>query len=236
MLFRFIKAEAIKVASQYKLGPIFTPPIVAGTGGFRGVLGLPAATGGANWQGGAVDPETGMLYVASVTSPSVGSLVHDPKRNAMDYFGSFAPGPAVPNQQGCPGVNPSVMGLPIIKPPYGRITAYDMNKGEVAWQIANGDTPPAIKNHPKLAGLNIPRTGSTSHAGLLTTRTLLFEGEGDGGLPMFRALDKKTGQIVWETEIAAGPQTGLPMTYMHQGRQFVVFSAGGGPEIGRAHV
>ena len=99
---------------------------------------------------------------------------------------------------------------------------------EIAWQVANGDTPPAIKNHPKLAGLQIPRTGSTSHAGLLATKTLLFEGEGDGGLPMFRALDKKTGQVVWETEVAAGPQTGLPMTYMHQGRQFLVFSAGGG--------
>ena len=94
---------------------------------------------------------------------------------------------------------PRIDGLPLMKPPYGRITAYDMNKGEIAWQIANGDTPPAIKNIPALKGLNIPRTGSPSHAGILVTKTLLFAGEGWGGLPMFRAYDKATGQIIWET-------------------------------------
>ena len=123
---------------------------------------------------------------------------------------------------------PTVDGLPVIKPPYGRITAYDMNKGEIAWQIANGDTPPAIRNHPKLVGVTVPRTGSPSHAGILATKTLLFAGEGDGGLPMFRALDKKTGETIWETEVPQGAQTGLPMTYMHRGRQYVVFAAGGG--------
>jgi quinoprotein glucose dehydrogenase len=113
-----------------------------------------------------------------------------------------------------------------MKPPYGRITAYDMNKGEIAWQIPNGDTPPAIKNNPALKGLNIPRTGSPSHAGILVTKTLLFAGEGWGGQPMFRAYDKATGQIIWETTIPAGTQSGLPMTYMHQGRQYIVFTAG----------
>ena len=121
---------------------------------------------------------------------------------------------------------PRIDGLPLMKPPYGRITAYDMNKGEIAWQIANGDTPPAIKNNPALQGVNIPRTGSPSHAGLLVTKTLLFAGEGWGGQPMFRAYDKATGQIIWETTIAAGTQSGLPMTYMYQGRQYIVFTAG----------
>jgi quinoprotein glucose dehydrogenase len=121
-----------------------------------------------------------------------------------------------------------VDGLPFFKPPYGRITAYNMNTGDIAWQIANGDTPPDIKNHPKLAGLQIPRTGSISHAGILATKTLLFAGEGDGGQPMFRALDKTSGQILWETQIpTGGAQTGLPVTYMHKGKQYVVFAAAG---------
>ena len=80
----------------------------------------------------------------------------------------------------------------------------------------------------QMAGVKLPRTGSPSHAGILATRTLLFAGEGDGGLPMFRALDKKTGDIIWETEVQAGAQTGLPMTYMYRGKQYVVFAAGGG--------
>jgi quinoprotein glucose dehydrogenase len=101
-----------------------------------------------------------------------------------------------------------------------------MNRGEIAWQIANGDTPPAIKANPALAGMNIPRTGSSSRAGLLVTKTLLFGGEGWGGQPMFRAYDKGTGEILWETRIPAGMQAGLPMTYMQGGRQFIVFSAG----------
>ena len=113
-----------------------------------------------------------------------------------------------------------------MKPLYGRITAYDMNKGEIAWQIANGDTPPNIKNNPALQGLNIPRTGSPSRAGILVTKTLLFAGEGWGGQPMFRAYDKATGQIIWEATIPAGAQSGLPMTYMHKGRQYVAFMAG----------
>ena len=121
---------------------------------------------------------------------------------------------------------PRIDGLPLLKPPYGRITAYDMNKGEIAWQIANGDTPPAIKNNPALQGVNMPRTGSPSHAGILVTKTLLFAGEGWGGQPVFRAYDKATGQIIWETTIPAGTQTSLPMTYMHQGRQYIAFTAG----------
>jgi quinoprotein glucose dehydrogenase len=111
-----------------------------------------------------------------------------------------------------------------------------MNKGEIAWQIANGDTPPQIKNHPLLKGVNLPRTGSQSRAGTLVTKTLLFAGEGYGGLPVFRAYDKKTGQIVWESAIPAGPQTGLPMTYLYKGKQYIVFAAAGDPATQRPAV
>ena len=120
---------------------------------------------------------------------------------------------------------PSVDGLPIVKPPYGRITAIDLKTGGIAWQVANGDTPPAVRDHPLLKGMTLPRTGSRSRAGLLATRTLLFAGEGWGGQPFFRALDKATGATVWETAVPA-VQTGPPMTYRHEGRQYVVFTVG----------
>ena len=120
---------------------------------------------------------------------------------------------------------PTVDGLPIVKPPYGRITAIDLRRGDIAWQVANGDTPPAIRDHPLLKGVTLPRTGSRSRAGLLATETLLFAGEGWGGQPVFRALDKATGATVWETTIPA-MQTGPPMTYRHQGRQYIVFTVG----------
>ena len=117
----------------------------------------------------------------------------------------------------------TVQGLSIIKPPYGRITAYDMNKGTIAWQIANGDTPANVKNHPALQGLTIPRTGSARHVGLLVTKTLLFAG--DGTNPLLHAYDKKTGEDIAQIPMP-GMQTGVPMTYVHQGRQFILVAGG----------
>ena len=212
-----LRRQAIEALQPYRLGPVYTPAsLLDGADGTKGTIMLPGNRGGSNWNAGAVDPETGYVYVASITRPTLLQLIKDPK-SQMDLVAT-ALAPELP----------TVDGLPVIKPPYGRITAYDMNKGEIAWQIANGDTPPAIRNHPKLVGVTVPRTGSPSHAGILATKTLLFAGEGDGGLPMFRALDKKTGETIWETEVPQGAQTGLPMTYMHRGRQYVVFAAGGG--------
>jgi quinoprotein glucose dehydrogenase len=128
---------------------------------------------------------------------------------------------------GTASVAPNVQGLPIVKPPWGRITAIDLNKGETAWQIVNGDTPPDVKNHALLRGVTLPRTGSPTRAGILVTKTLLFAGEGYQGQPFFRAYDKKTGAVLWETQTPVGPQTGLPMTYLHKGKQYVVFSVEG---------
>jgi glucose dehydrogenase len=119
-----------------------------------------------------------------------------------------------------------VRGLRVLKPPYGRITAYNMNRGEIAWQIPNGDTPQAVKDNPALKGLTIPKTGNASQAGLLVTKTLLFAGEGPGGNAVFHAYDKATGADIWQTAIP-GPQTSLPMTYIHQGRQYVVVGVRG---------
>src|SRR5262249_37871675 len=127
-------------------------------------------------------------------------------------------------------------GLRLLKPPYGRITAYDMNKGTIAWQIANGDTPPNIKANLEKAGLtNVPPTGSPSQAGLLVTKNFLFAGEGSGGMAVFHAYDKKTGQEIWQGPLPGGPQTGLPMTYIMNNRQYVVVATRG-PQGGGAQL
>jgi quinoprotein glucose dehydrogenase len=211
-----LRQRALQAVEGFRLGSLFSPPSVADAArGTRGTFTLPGS-GGANWEGGSADPETGYVYVGSATrlDTAVFSLIRpNPGQSDMNWIGG-------------PGVLPNVSGLPVIKPPYGRITAFDMNRGEIAWQITNGDTPPAIRDHPMLKGVQIPRTGSPSRAATLVTRTLLFAGEGWGGQPMFRAYDKRTGAIVWETRIPAGAQTGPPITYLHKGRQFVVFSAG----------
>jgi quinoprotein glucose dehydrogenase len=128
----------------------------------------------------------------------------------------------------------TVQGLPLVKPPYGRITAYDLNKGEILWQVAHGDTPDNVKNSPALKGLNIPRTGRPGQAGTLVTKTLLIAGEkgvatqenGQRGAKL-RAYDKATGKDAGSVFIPA-PQSGSPMTYMLNGKQYVVLAISGG--------
>jgi quinoprotein glucose dehydrogenase len=127
-------------------------------------------------------------------------------------------------------------GLRLLKPPYGRITAYDMTKGAIAWQIPNGDTPPNIKANLEKAGLtNVPPTGSPSQAQLLVTKNFLFAGEGNGGMAVFHAFDKKTGEEIWKSPMPAGPTTGVPMAYMLNGKQYIV-SAARGPQGGGAQL
>jgi len=223
-----IKAEALALVSKYKIGPLFTPPIVRGENGKAGLLFIP---NGANWPGGSFDPETAMLYVYSHTMVRVLSMVNDPARSDMAYVSAGGA-----SDDGGGGL--SVNGIPIVKPPWGRITAIDMNKGEIAWQIAHGETPDAIKNHPALKGLTIPRTGrpggaggSSGGIGTLVTRTLLISGEGgtvamaDGRRgAMLRAYDKKTGAEVGAVPMP-GAQTGNPMTYMLDGKQYIVVAS-----------
>ena len=229
-----LNAEAQRIASEYQLGPLFTPPILAGDEGPRALLMLPHMTGGANWQGGAVDAETGILYVSSLTNPTVAALTHNPERTTMDYVqggGRRTPGRPARETQGCGEIGP--LGLPLIKPPWGRITAIDLNTGDHLWMIPNGDTPDCVKNHPALSGVDIPKTGKPERSGILVTKTLLFAGEGAGvfatptwaGGPMFYAYDKQTGEILWEFELPKN-QSGIPMTYMVDGKQYIVMAMG----------
>jgi quinoprotein glucose dehydrogenase len=230
-----LRQEAMKIASQYRIGPLFTPPSLYDPNGTKGTLMMPASGGGGNWQGAAVDPETGMMYVSSLTTPSVIALINNSKLSNMNYVSGggegrpSAPGPRITGD----GLGPQ--GLPLVAPPWGRITAIDLNTGDHVWMVPNGETPPSIANHPALKGLTIPKTGTPERAGLLVTKTLLFGGEGAGlfgtaggllgGGPMFRAYDKATGEIILEFTLPAS-QTGLPMTYLIDGRQFIVVAVG----------
>jgi quinoprotein glucose dehydrogenase len=130
------------------------------------------------------------------------------------------------------GGNLTIQGLPLVKPPYGRITALDLNKGTLVWQIAHGETPDNIKNHPALKGVTIPRTGRQGRIGVLVTRTLAIAGEGgfattaNGRGAMLRAYDKATGQELGAVFMPA-PQTGSPMTYLYNGKQYLVLAISG---------
>jgi quinoprotein glucose dehydrogenase len=243
-----IKEEAIKIASQYKMGPLFTPPIVSGTDGKLATIMLPNHVGGGNWPGGAVDPETGMLYVASVTNhDTLAVSVADPKRSDMGYVGGGARGAGRGSAQAtitspsedADGLRPvprqgsGPQGLPLVKPPWGRITAIDLNTGNHVWMAANGDAPDFVKNHPLMKGIDLSNTGKSSRSLLMVTKTLLFAPEGNNlwaspagaGGNMLRILDKMTGKLIHQIALPA-MATGVPMTYMVNDRQFVVVAIG----------
>jgi quinoprotein glucose dehydrogenase len=240
-----LRAEAVKIAANYKMGPIYTPQVVSKWPGPLGILMSPAATGGANWQGGSFDPETGMFYIFTNSSFSALGLINDAKRSDMDYISGRAPDPNAPAPAPAPaaggagggeggGGGPNVQGLPLLKPPYGRITAIDLNKGDLVWQIAHGETPDNVRNHAALKGLTIPRTGRQGRIGTLVTKTLLIAGEGGFFTApsgqrgaMLRAYDNASGKEVGEVFMPA-PQTGSLMTYSLSGRQYIVVPISGG--------
>jgi quinoprotein glucose dehydrogenase len=216
-----LKAAALKIASEYKLGPIFTPAIVFDSNGKKGTLMLPNATGGANWQGAAADPETGMLYVPSVTNPYVAALVHDREHSDMDFISKTVILEKIDKT------------VPIVKPPYGRITAYDLNSGEERWMIPNGHVPDEIRDVPALKGVDTSNFGNPERALLLVTKTLLISADATGLKPVegsyastFRALDKKNGATISEMMLPTHA-TGVPMTYLAKGKQYIVLAVGG---------
>ena len=217
-----LRREAIDITKRYVVGPLFTPPSIKGDGAndTKGTLQLPGSVGGADWNGAALDPETGILYVPSVTGTFAADLVsgNTVQSNLRYVHGTreFVTGPR---------------GLPLFKPPYGRITAINLNTGDHVWVKPNGDGP---REHPAIKHLNLPPLGQPGRASPLVTKTLLFIGEGDpinvrtppgGGGRKFRAYDKASGAVVWEMEFPAGT-TGAPMTYMYKGEQYIAFAIG----------
>jgi quinoprotein glucose dehydrogenase len=223
-----LRAQALQLVSRYRLGPMFTPPTVSNPEGPVGALTVGTAGGGANWPGGAYDPETHILYVFSQSiSRLLGLARPDPKESDMD----FVQGPISE-----PDSNPTaltVQGLPLLKPPYGRITAINLDTGTIVWQIAHGETPDHVRTHPALKGLNISRTGRPGIVGTLVTKSLVIAGEPDFSTTpsgsrgaMLRAYDKTTGSEVGAIYLSA-PQSGSPMTYMLNGRQYIVIAISG---------
>ena len=229
-----ILAAAKKVAANIKLGPLFTPPIVRGQGG---KIGTAYIANGANWPGGSYDPDTGILYVFSNSLTRLLVLANDPKRSDMDFIntgggGDTGGGGAFPGCNLMPCAI-TVEGLPFVKPPWGRITAIDLNKGEMVWQIPHGETLDAVTNHPMLKGVKVPRTGRIGPIGTLTTKTLVISGErGFTTLPSGQrfaklyAYDKATGRELGNVTMPA-PQTGNPMSYMLNGKQYLVLAISG---------
>jgi quinoprotein glucose dehydrogenase len=203
-----LRAEALANIERFDYGPLFTPPSL------RGTILLPGWAGGGGWQGSAVDPETGIMYVPSATGPIVVQLV-EPEEGASDF--DFVRG-------GVTSVN-GPQGLPLTKPPYSRITAIDLNTGDHVWVAPHGEGP-----RQRIIDLGIPDpgpVGSASRTGPVLTKTLLFIAQQDGGRSVMRAFDKQTGAVVHEFDLPSVP-TATPMTYMAGGKQYIAIALGGG--------
>jgi quinoprotein glucose dehydrogenase len=217
--------EAKKIFAEFVTGPLFVPPIVAGADGKKAMLQLPGQAGGANWGGAAYDPETDLLYVPSQTRIGSMSLVEPSGRQVSDR--DFLP--AFVDSAG-------PQGLPLVKPPWARLTAIDLRQGSLRFQVPLGDGP---RDHPALAGVETGALGTFPMSGLspgwpMVTRTLVFvvvaeatdmanpRGPATGYLYAF---DKETGDRLAQIELPDVPG-GAPMTYVVGGRQFIVVPVG----------
>jgi quinoprotein glucose dehydrogenase len=247
----------LEIASHYKMTSLYDPPPMVDDKIFGGLC-APGLQGGINWPGASYDPETHMLYLFAKNQFEVTGVMKTPDGKVVQRGGQPAAGSADANGGAFGGVaslkgavgpgrgsnrrdgfnDPivpgmiSIEGIPLMKPPYGTITAIDLSKGTLAWQIVHGETPDAIKNHRLLKGVTIPRTGQSGILGTLTTKTLIVCG--DCGLftdetgrkgARLRAYDKATGEqkgAVFMDKV----QTGATMTYMHQGKQYLVCAQG----------
>jgi len=214
-----LRALAVEAVEGFLLGPVYTPPTLQGT------VMRPGTTGGANWGGAALDPETGVLYIPSRNVHSVQGF-RDGRPEAgedLRYVQAVRAGPRM------------AQGLPLWQPPYSRMTAIDMHTGEHLWMTptGNGDR---VRNHPLLAGLDLPPLGGDAgNAGPLLTKTLLLYpltagGSEDG--PRLVAYDKATGAELASIDLP-GPAIGTPMSYAVEGRQYIALTVGGGrvPEL-----
>ena len=219
-----LRLEAEAILAQLRHGPLYTPPSL------RGTVNLPGNSGGASWAGAAVDPEDGSLFVPSITAPFVLQLEAQ-EDGDFDFRFAIRTGPTL--------VGPR--GLPITKPPYSRVTAINLNRGETSWMVPLGEGP---RDHPMLSHLSLPRLGSGARGFVLATSTLLFLAEGPStermvagilqrpfvdccqNRPRLLALKKDSGDLIWEKELPLFP-TGSPMMYSVDGIQYLVFAAGG---------
>jgi quinoprotein glucose dehydrogenase len=258
-----MRAQAIENIKHYKLGPPrmpYNPPLAGKVGGLLGAINIGNLGGGTNWPGGAYDPETHTVFVQAANAGIGGTSVVRPPAGFSDIryvqgiegtefrvsegpgFGSAADAPqpvrpTTPPPPAAPGPQTNFLtvdGLPIMKPPYGVLSAINLDRGELVWQVPHGDTPDNVRNHPALMGKTMPKTGQSISVGLVVTKSLVIVGDGlvtsPGNRPrgaMLRAYDKKTGAEVGATWLPA-PQSGSPMSYMVDGRQFIIVAVSGG--------
>lgn len=255
-----LRKKALELVSHYHIGPVFTPGVESKLEGPLASLTMGTASGGTNWPGASFDPETHTVYdyACDACVTPIG-LVKPPKEISDENFVSGIAGRPVIRAAG-PGENAgadspkprpapaggrggggggygqlTVDGLPLIKPPYGVITAINMDRGEIVWQVAHGDTPDNVRSHAALKGLNIPRTGQSGYnVGTLVTKTLVIAGDGQVTTTpehprgaMLRAYDKATGNEVGHVFMPA-QQSGSPMTYMWKGKQYIIVAISGG--------
>lgn len=221
-----LRAAALDMTRDFVTGPIFTPPAVEGTDGKRGSIQM--TNGGSGWPGGAFDPETGMLFVPSYSRVMWITIVPgDPASTDLRYI------------KGRRNLIEGPEGLPLSKPPYGRVTGIDLKSGDIKWVAANADGP---RIHPAISTLNLPPLGIPSHDMPLATKSLFFLGladpvtiqgrTADGKIPLqawfddsLRAFDKATGEVVASIKLPAGA-TGALMSYMYKGKQYIVVPVG----------
>ena len=256
-----LRAEALELTRKFKFGPIYTPPVASKVDGPIATLTLATASGGTNWPGASYDPETHIVYASACDACLTRlGLVPPPSKDIsdMNYVHGFAGQPfrisrgpgenagadAAPPPAERPGGGGgsafvfNVQGLPLIRPPYGTISAISLDKGTIVWQVAHGETPDVVRNHPLLKDLKIPRTGQADSVGTLVTRTLVIAGDSQFTTTvdrprgaMLRAYDKTNGKEVGAVYLPA-PQSGSPMTYLLNGKQYIVVAVSGGPYSG----
>jgi len=246
-----IKDSALKIAKRCRMGPYYIPgqPADGGTSGLTCSWYNPGASGGANIDGGvAVDPETGMAYVGAQTGLSTITLQKDPcsefryssPHDSCGLLGALPTPPGYAPRKDLQGdgfsgrAGRSLLGdVSIAKPKeYGGITAYDLNTGDKKWWTSNGGMVPTVSKDPLFAGVQLPPVGARGQAQIITTRTLLIYGTGrNGGVPgqppQLFAVDKATGRQVGAVRIPA-KTTAMPMTFLHKGKQYIVFASGAG--------
>jgi quinoprotein glucose dehydrogenase len=224
-----LRAEATKLIQDYRYGEggPFLPPTFSKWPRPRASLVTPYGDGAGQWPGGALDPETNILYVFS--NLSYGGLANKPADPKVTDQAMVPGMVSAPDEAGRRPTRLTIRGLPLLKPPYGRITAIDLNKGEIAWQVPHGETPDEVRNHPDLKGLTIPTTGSIGKVGTLVTKTLVIAGDGTATTlngtkgAWLKAYDKKTGAEVGRVRMAKRA-TGSPMTYSMGSKQYLVIA------------
>ena len=229
-----LRAMALEAVEGFRLGPLFTPLDRPVDGETLGTVMRPPPGGTAGWSGAAVDPDTGMLYIPSRNQPAVVSLYQpDPALGATVLYTHGAPEAdrlAGRAQRRTPRMP---QGLPLVKPPYSRMTAIDMNTGEHAWWVPTGDGD-RFRNHPMLRDLDLPPLGGDNaiNGPLLTKALLIYcltAGGTDGG-PRIVAYDKTNGDELASVDLPSGA-IGTPMTYQVDGRQYIALTVGGGPRL-----